>query len=552
MQHSTSSKPSNLNDLLTDLEKHFPTSYQPNEDLHLGFDTNTTGRGHQPLALLRVSQRAEIPLILHWCQQHSVSLYPISTGFNWGYGSRTAFADNSIILDLSRLNRITHFDGELGLVSIEPGVTQAQLFAFLQDQKKHYMVPTTGAGPDCSILGNALERGFGLTPYTDHFFALQNCQVILPDGTSLADPFTEMGVPAVGRCFRWGIGADLKGLFSQSALGIVVEGTFALAPQPEAPLLLTLQIKNEDAFNEALDRVRETLFQVGGLIGGINLMNNLRVLTMQSICPEYFNINSLCLPQEEIQRLAQASGISAWMGIGNIFVPSGLESSVRRELKKVLARKGIDCRIFSRQQLLLAKRILRGFPFTPFTHLAQKVGRALDAYDILNGIPSRGALELTRWRTVSSAAQTPHLLNTALDNSPLQLDKSNIGLIWYAPLIEFKPAIIQEALTTFQTICNQHQLDCPITLTCCSPRFVETTIPLLFNRNHREETDRAQRCYDDLFEAGRKLGAVPYRVGSVGMDLLLKQQTPHWSTLRTIKRALDPKGILSNGHYSSN
>jgi 4-cresol dehydrogenase (hydroxylating) len=61
----------------------------------------------------------------------------------------------------------------------------------------------------------------------------------------------------------------------------------------------------------------------------------------------------------------------------------------------------------------------------------------------------------------------------------------------------------------------------------------------------------AHLCYEELFETGRKLGVVPYRVGSVGMDLLLKHQTPHWATLRTIKQALDPSGIVSPGHYIS-
>ena len=33
-------------------------------------------------------------------------------------------------------------------------------------------MPVTGAGPNCSLLANALERGYGITPPTDHFGAV--------------------------------------------------------------------------------------------------------------------------------------------------------------------------------------------------------------------------------------------------------------------------------------------------------------------------------------------------------------------------------------------
>jgi hypothetical protein len=54
------------------------------------------------------------------------------------------------------------------VVTLEPGVTQARLHEFLCDGKYPYLVPVTGAGPNCSIVGNAIERGYGITPWVDH------------------------------------------------------------------------------------------------------------------------------------------------------------------------------------------------------------------------------------------------------------------------------------------------------------------------------------------------------------------------------------------------
>ena len=56
-----------------------------------------------------------------------VAVYPISSGRNWGYGSRVPAADGCVLLDLGRMNQIVDFNEELGYVTVEPGVTQAQL-----------------------------------------------------------------------------------------------------------------------------------------------------------------------------------------------------------------------------------------------------------------------------------------------------------------------------------------------------------------------------------------------------------------------------------------
>ncbi|MFQ3275738.1 MAG: 4-cresol dehydrogenase (hydroxylating) [Colwellia sp.] len=104
----------------------------------------------------------------------SFSLDPISTGQNWGYGTSQpkGLSKNIILVDLAKLANIKHFDSELSLVTIEPGITQQQLSDYLLLNNHDYMVAVTGAGPDYSILAKALERSYGITAYTDHFSAV--------------------------------------------------------------------------------------------------------------------------------------------------------------------------------------------------------------------------------------------------------------------------------------------------------------------------------------------------------------------------------------------
>ena len=78
------------------------------------------------------------------------------------------------------MNRILDFDEKLAYVTVEPGVTQGQLYAFLQGRGSRLWMDATGASPASSLVGNAVERGFGHTPYGDHFANTCGLEVVLP------------------------------------------------------------------------------------------------------------------------------------------------------------------------------------------------------------------------------------------------------------------------------------------------------------------------------------------------------------------------------------
>src|SRR5262245_56982322 len=109
-------------------------------------------------AILRPASREEVQQCVRIANRLRVPIFPISSGKNWGYGSRVPTQDG-VLLELGRLNRILDFDEQLGYVTLEPGVTQAQLYAFLRERQSGLWMDATGASPDCSIIGNTLERG---------------------------------------------------------------------------------------------------------------------------------------------------------------------------------------------------------------------------------------------------------------------------------------------------------------------------------------------------------------------------------------------------------
>jgi FAD/FMN-containing dehydrogenase len=180
-------------------------------------------------AALRLRSVEDIVTTVAIAADFGTPLYPISTGNNWGYGSALPPRDGCVIVDLSRLDRIVDFDPAVGLVTVEPGVTQRKLREYLDDRNLPFLVPVTGAGPDCSLVGNALERGYGITPHADHFGAVTALEAVLPDGRLYRSALSELGGETVDRAYKWGIGPYLDGLFAQSGWGIVTRMTIALA-----------------------------------------------------------------------------------------------------------------------------------------------------------------------------------------------------------------------------------------------------------------------------------------------------------------------------------
>ena len=129
--------------------------------------TTTFATDQVVLAKLRPGSLHEVQTCVAIANRHRVALYPISTGKNWGYGSRVPAISGCVLLDLGRMNRIVDFNEELAYVTVEPGVTQRQLFTYLNERGSKLWMDATGSSPDCSLIGNAMERGFHAGPSSE-------------------------------------------------------------------------------------------------------------------------------------------------------------------------------------------------------------------------------------------------------------------------------------------------------------------------------------------------------------------------------------------------
>ena len=135
----------------------------------------------------------EVQAILRVAQARGAPLWPISRGKNLGYGGAAPLLPGSIILDLSRMNRILEINEKLGYAVVEPGVSFFDLYQRLQQEGIKLWLSSPGHGLG-SVIGNALERGFGFTPYGDHTSKLCGLEVVLPNGDVVR---TGMGAMAI-------------------------------------------------------------------------------------------------------------------------------------------------------------------------------------------------------------------------------------------------------------------------------------------------------------------------------------------------------------------
>src|SRR5581483_11545478 len=196
-------------------------------------ETATFSSDREVVAILTPANREEVQACVRIAARAGVPLYPVSGGKNWGYGSRLPAADGCAILDLRRLNRIVDFSEELAYVTVEPGVTQGQLIAFLKERRSQLWIDATGASPEASVLGNTVERGFGHTPYSDHFAHACGLEIVLPSGEVIDTGFARFANAKTAPVYNYGFGPAVDGLFSQSGLGIVTRMSIWLMPRPE-------------------------------------------------------------------------------------------------------------------------------------------------------------------------------------------------------------------------------------------------------------------------------------------------------------------------------
>ena len=224
-----------------------------------------------PAGVVFPTSTEQVRTVLRLAQDTGVPVWTHSVGRNYGYGGAEARVTGSIALSLRRMNRILDIDDVHGVAVIEPGVTFFDLSAALRAGGHRFgiSVPDLGWG---SVLGNALDHGVGYTGAGEHVEQLCGLEVVLANGDVLRTGTGGITGAATFHLRPRGFGPALDGLFGQSNLGVVTRAGVWLAPEPECFLAGRIGVPHERDLPALVDTLRPLMLD--GTITGLPMIGH--------------------------------------------------------------------------------------------------------------------------------------------------------------------------------------------------------------------------------------------------------------------------------------
>lgn len=209
-------------------------------------------KGHTAAFVATPKTLDEMQTVVRAAYERGISLNPRGGGYSYTKGY-TPDRENVGILDLSELTQIVEINTDDMYVTVQAGVTWAQLYEALKPHgvRTPFWGPLSGIG---STIGGGLSQNnafFGAGKYGTTGESLLSISVVLADGTLVR---TGTGGTTNGKPFWRYYGPDLTGLFcgDAGALGYKAEATFRLIPLPKAEETASFEFDTRDACAEAM------------------------------------------------------------------------------------------------------------------------------------------------------------------------------------------------------------------------------------------------------------------------------------------------------------
>jgi 4-cresol dehydrogenase (hydroxylating) len=503
-------------------------------------------------AVVLPGNRHEVAELVKIAAEHKLKIWTFSKGKNWGYGATMALHDGAVILLLERMNRILEVNEQLAYAVIEPGVTQKQLNDYLKSNGIKLWTDCTDSTPEGSVLGNALERGLGYTPYGDHFGQLCGLEVVLPSGEVIQTGAAPPDSPT-WHTFKWGTGPYLEGLFSQSNLGIVTRAGIWLMPQPEAFQAFFCEVRHDEDMPALLDALRRLALS-GAIRTNVHLVNDFLFLTLLMQYPYERRTGQGCLPDAIRADLQRHYRIAPWTLTGGLY---GSTSQVRAN--RALVRRELRCfgkltflddrRLKWVQRLIEFVKKTRGIPV--LSTAAEWLKNCLvsrsplevievipHVYPILKGVPGEFIVGCAYFKSRSGRPRT--------DINP---SRDGCGLIWFAPVLPLTGEHARQVLDMCKPLFRKQGFDFSMSFIQVNPRSVVALMEIFFDKEDDQETGRARELYDELCDVTVRAGYQQYRTSVAYMNRILNCAPAYQSLADALKSAVDPGNTLAPGRY---
>ncbi len=459
----------------------------------------------RPAAALLPGSVEELQAILAIAREHRVPLWSVSTGKNLGYGGAAPRVSGSVVVDLQRMNRILEVNEEMGYAVVEPGVRFLDLYEYLQNRGYRLMmsVPDIGWG---SLVGNALERGFGYTAGWDHSAQRCGLEFVMADGRIVRTGMGAKTDNSAWHLYKGGFGPAIEGLMQQSNFGIVTRMGVWLMPTPQTVAACMIKTPRDADVGPLVEVLRPLLID-GTIQSNIVIGNTTVIASMISDRPTWWSSEEP-IADQAVQAAADALGLGRWNARFGLYGASALVDARIDLVRSALSR--IDG----------AELIVHRYPGDV------KASEVHPADHAQLGIPGTALVRMAAWR----------------GGTPAHTDFS---LVCPATLAD-----VERQREIIQTEIEAHGFDYAGGFTLCGRHAIALAL-LAFDRSNAQQREKVESLFARLIDRSSEAGYAPYRGHPAFMDHISDQYDFNDHSFRaftqTLKDALDPLGILSPG-----
>ncbi|MGH3843061.1 MAG: FAD-binding oxidoreductase [Pseudonocardiaceae bacterium] len=414
------------------------------------------------------------------------AVHAVSTGHNWGLGSREPALDDPLTLELDDIDRVRQFDLDAGWAVVEPGVTQGVLADLLAGTGR--MLNVTASSAHTSVLGNAVDRGVGLR--RQRVDDVAGLEVVLPDGATARLGWWPGEEGEQRAMYPHGLGPSLMPLFFQSNFGVVTAAVIRLLPRPEAQRVTRMSFAR-DHLEGAVDALRRWTAQ--GLVHGV-------LKIYDEVSTEFYGGR----PHEFMAHMCVS---------GTLEYVDAVSAVLAGDARRVGLFTGLDDPGSAPEPgdviVTMAERAFAGDPSSNDTMLAATLGRPAG-----------------------------------------EIDEHGTGWLFFLPMIPFTGRAVARAHALLAEIHDRTGVRAGCTVNALNSDLIDFVVSFKFDRDRdTERAHRALDLAYELFAAEGFLpyrldidhASWVDRAGADGPALRLR---------RELKKTLDPQGTIAPGRYA--
>ena len=504
---------------------------------------NVSGHQHVVGVTHRPRSVAEVQQLVQQARRKKKPLYPVSVGLNWGYGSASPVVPHCDLVDLSGMSCILNaaqISVENPVAVIEPGVTQGQLYDFLQANCPQLTFNVTGSARDTSIIGNALDRGVGyFGPRKEDLFGLE---VVCGSGEIIKTGFRRLGDDSpLAHNHPFGLGPMLDGLFFQGNFGIVTSAVFRLVPRRPREVAVSLALRNTADLGVFINQLAQLKRE--GVMGSVTHIAN-QARSQASLLygmTKYLEETCHFSPAAALSDAHKALKIVApneWTSLGAV---TGNHGQVNAALKEIRLRMKHLARVMvvTNRVLDVGFAVTNALRFLPFARAnAAAIAAIRPLHGLALGVPTDVAIDNLLWKYGRT------------DLPAVQLDQSNCGLLFVSPALPPDGKLVAKIVDGMNRVAAAFGHTLYMTVNIETATSLVAIINLLFDRSKPAEVEQAHRCADALLAYVHAQGLEVYRARADMMQALVARDPGYWATIRSLKNVFDPDNIIAPGRYN--